>query len=77
MEPPSLQSAATAATLHPPTHPPTHPPFPLQSLVHFDLKSANLLLGYRDRRPICKVADFGLSKQASSWRRWWLLALPQ
>ncbi|EFN59213.1 hypothetical protein CHLNCDRAFT_12394, partial [Chlorella variabilis] len=40
-----------------------------KSLVHFDLKSANLLLGYRDRRPICKVADFGLSKQASSWRR--------
>ncbi|KAK9820412.1 hypothetical protein WJX72_010037 [[Myrmecia] bisecta] len=32
-------------------------------IVHFDLKSANLLLGYRDRRAICKVADFGLSKQ--------------
>jgi len=31
--------------------------------LHFDLKSANLLLGYRDRRAICKVADFGLSKQ--------------
>ncbi|KAI3433344.1 hypothetical protein D9Q98_003162 [Chlorella vulgaris] len=34
-----------------------------KSLVHFDLKTANLLLGHRDRRPICKVADFGLSKQ--------------
>jgi len=32
-------------------------------IVHFDLKSANLLLGYRDKRAICKVADFGLSKQ--------------
>lgn len=32
-------------------------------IVHFDLKSANLLLGYKDRRAICKVADFGLSKQ--------------
>ncbi len=34
-----------------------------KNIVHFDLKSANLLLGYRDRRAICKVADFGLSKQ--------------
>ena len=34
-----------------------------KSIVHFDLKSANLLLGWRDRRAICKVADFGLSKQ--------------
>lgn len=33
-----------------------------KSIVHFDLKSGNLLLGYRDRRPVCKVADFGLSK---------------
>ncbi len=32
-------------------------------IVHFDLKSANLLLGHRDKRLICKVADFGLSKQ--------------
>jgi serine/threonine protein kinase len=32
-------------------------------IVHFDLKSANLLLGHRDRRVVCKVADFGLSKQ--------------
>ena len=35
-----------------------------KKIVHFDLKSANLLLGHRDRRTICKVADFGLSKQA-------------
>jgi serine/threonine protein kinase len=34
-----------------------------KKIVHFDLKSANLLLGYRDRRAVCKVADFGLSKQ--------------
>ena len=34
-----------------------------KKIVHFDLKSANLLLGHRDRRTICKVADFGLSKQ--------------
>lgn len=32
-------------------------------IVHFDLKSANLLVGFRDKTPICKVADFGLSKQ--------------
>lgn len=35
-------------------------------LVHFDLKSANLLLGWRDRVPVAKVADFGLSKQKHS-----------
>ncbi len=35
-------------------------------LVHFDLKSGNLLLGYRDRRPICKVADFGLAREKQS-----------
>ena len=34
-----------------------------KKIVHFDLKSANLLLGHKDRRTICKVADFGLSKQ--------------
>uniref|UniRef100_A0A061R4G4 Kinase superfamily protein with octicosapeptide phox bem1p isoform 1 n=2 Tax=Tetraselmis sp. GSL018 TaxID=582737 RepID=A0A061R4G4_9CHLO len=34
-----------------------------KSIVHFDLKSGNLLLAWRDRRPTCKVADFGLSKQ--------------
>lgn len=32
-------------------------------IVHFDLKTANLLVGMRDKMPICKVADFGLSKQ--------------
>jgi serine/threonine protein kinase len=32
-------------------------------IVHFDLKTANLLVGMRDKTPICKVADFGLSKQ--------------
>mmetsp|Transcript_25013 Transcript_25013/g.69803 ORF Transcript_25013/g.69803 Transcript_25013/m.69803 type:complete len:640 (+) Transcript_25013:358-2277(+) len=32
-------------------------------IVHFDLKSGNLLMAWRDRRPTCKVADFGLSKQ--------------
>lgn len=32
-------------------------------LVHFDLKSGNLLVGFRDRAPRAKVADFGLSKQ--------------
>lgn len=26
-----------------------------KALVHFDMKSSNLLLGYRDRRPVCKV----------------------
>lgn len=34
-----------------------------KSIVHFDLKTANLLVGMRDKTPICKVADFGLSKQ--------------
>ncbi|KAI8470843.1 MAG: kinase-like domain-containing protein [Monoraphidium minutum] len=32
-------------------------------IVHFDLKTANLLVGFRERSPCCKVADFGLSKQ--------------
>uniref|UniRef100_A0A383V2H6 Protein kinase domain-containing protein n=1 Tax=Tetradesmus obliquus TaxID=3088 RepID=A0A383V2H6_TETOB len=32
-------------------------------IVHFDLKSANLLVGMRDKTPVCKVADMGLSKQ--------------
>jgi len=32
-------------------------------IVHFDLKSANLLVGFRDKSPVTKVADFGLSKQ--------------
>ncbi|KAF6257503.1 kinase-like domain-containing protein [Scenedesmus sp. NREL 46B-D3] len=31
-------------------------------VVHFDLKSANLLFTVRDRTPTVKVADFGLSK---------------
>lgn len=26
-----------------------------KGIVHFDMKSANLLLGHRDRRVICKV----------------------
>jgi len=34
-----------------------------KQIVHFDLKTANLLVGMRDKTPICKVADFGLSKQ--------------
>ena len=34
-----------------------------KKIVHFDLKTANLLIGFRDKTPICKVADFGLSKQ--------------
>jgi serine/threonine protein kinase len=32
-------------------------------VVHFDLKSANLLVGFSNGAPIAKVADFGLSKQ--------------
>ena len=32
-------------------------------LVHFDLKSGNLLLGYRDKRPILKICDVGLSRE--------------
>jgi hypothetical protein len=27
------------------------------------LQSANLLVGMRDKTPVCKVADMGLSKQ--------------
>ncbi len=26
-----------------------------KGIVHFDMKSANLLLGHRDRRVMCKV----------------------
>ncbi|XP_035539148.1 uncharacterized protein LOC109006050 isoform X2 [Juglans regia] len=34
-----------------------------KSIVHFDLKCENLLVNLRDpQRPICKVADFGLSR---------------
>ncbi|XP_074582440.1 RAF-like serine/threonine-protein kinase 24 isoform X2 [Curcuma longa] len=34
-----------------------------KNIVHFDLKSDNLLVNLRDpQRPICKVADLGLSK---------------
>lgn len=32
-------------------------------VVHFDLKPANMLLGYRDKRPVCKIADFGLARE--------------
>lgn len=28
-----------------------------KGIVHFDMKSANLLLGHRDRRVICKVRN--------------------
>ncbi|KAF8058310.1 drkD [Scenedesmus sp. PABB004] len=34
-----------------------------KSIVHFDLKTANLLVGMRDKTPLAQVADFGLSKQ--------------
>lgn len=34
-----------------------------KKICHFDVKSGNLLLGYRDRRPVCKVADFGLARE--------------
>ncbi|KAL6191883.1 hypothetical protein ACLB2K_038272 [Fragaria x ananassa] len=35
----------------------------LKNIVHFDLKCDNLLVNLRDpERPICKVADFGLSR---------------
>ncbi|ONK78913.1 uncharacterized protein A4U43_C01F940 [Asparagus officinalis] len=34
-----------------------------KNIIHFDLKSDNLLVNLRDaQRPICKVADLGLSK---------------
>lgn len=32
-------------------------------IVHFDLKAGNVLVGFRERAPIAKVADFGLSKR--------------
>lgn len=34
-----------------------------KNIVHFDLKTANLLVGMRDKTPICKVAGvcMGLS----------------
>lgn len=35
----------------------------LKRIVHFDLKTGNLLVGFREKSPTCKVADFGLSKQ--------------
>jgi serine/threonine protein kinase len=34
-----------------------------KKVVHFDLKSANLLVNLRDpQRPICKIGDLGMSK---------------
>jgi len=33
-----------------------------RQVVHFDLKSANLLVGFSNGAPIAKVADFGLSR---------------
>ncbi|XP_052183976.1 uncharacterized protein LOC127796001 [Diospyros lotus] len=34
-----------------------------KNIVHFDLKSHNLLVNMRDpQRPVCKIGDFGLSK---------------
>jgi hypothetical protein len=47
---PSLSAAAAAATLY------------VWSLSPL-LQSANLLVGMRDKTPVCKVADMGLSKQ--------------
>lgn len=35
-------------------------------VVHFDLKSGNLLIGFRGKTPLAKVSDFGLSKRLSS-----------
>jgi serine/threonine protein kinase len=35
----------------------------LKRIVHFDLKTGNLLVGFREKSPTCKVADFGLSKE--------------
>ncbi|GFH17980.1 putative serine/threonine-protein kinase, partial [Haematococcus lacustris] len=32
-------------------------------IVHFDLKAANVLVGWREGAAMAKVADFGLSKQ--------------
>jgi serine/threonine protein kinase len=32
-----------------------------KGIVHFDMKSANLLLGHRDRRVICKVTTLLVS----------------
>jgi serine/threonine protein kinase len=34
-----------------------------KSIVHFDVKTANVLIGMRDKSPIAKIADFGLSKR--------------
>jgi serine/threonine protein kinase len=33
-------------------------------IVHFDMKSANLLLGHRDRRVICKVLSPSVMRQS-------------
>ncbi len=34
-----------------------------KGIVHFDMKSANLLLGHRDRRVICKVLTLSVMPQ--------------
>jgi hypothetical protein len=60
---------AAPAPPHPSLHRPCcrRRPSPPQCLVHFDLKSANLLLGYRDRRPICKVGWAGCVLPCGGW----------
>jgi serine/threonine protein kinase len=35
-----------------------------KGIVHFDMKSANLLLGHRDRRVICKVLALLVKSQS-------------
>lgn len=35
-------------------------------IVHFDLKAANMLVGWKEGSPSAKVCDFGLSKTRSN-----------
>jgi serine/threonine protein kinase len=35
-------------------------------IVHFDLKAANMLVGWKEGSPSAKVCDFGLSKSRSN-----------
>jgi serine/threonine protein kinase len=37
-----------------------------KGVIHFDLKSSNVLIGWRDRRPTAKVAGYGLSRRQKS-----------
>jgi serine/threonine protein kinase len=69
-QPASRPARTRAPAANPPRRKPALRPPPQgldylhgKKIVHFDLKSANVLVGIRDKVPLAKVCDFGLAKQ--------------